>query len=97
MERHLYLRLACGWGLVAATIGLATLVGWALEVRWLTSLSPAYIPMAPNTAISFAVLGILLAALARWGASGGWGIAARIGAMLVGTLTLIRLLGFGWA
>ncbi|MBM4047142.1 MAG: hypothetical protein FJ279_18725, partial [Planctomycetes bacterium] len=45
---------ACG--AVAALLGALALVGWFTGWRLLTSFRPDYIPMAPNTAISFVVL-----------------------------------------
>ncbi len=51
-------------GGVCAAIGLAALAGWALRNQFLMGVRESYIPMAPNTALSFVVLGLCLIALA---------------------------------
>ena len=52
-------------GMVAG-FGTIALLGWALDFQLLASIYSAYIPMAPNTATAFVVLGITLFVLARW-------------------------------
>ena len=82
-ERH----LAGASALVAAAIGAAALIGWFTGNPLLLGLHERYIPMAPNTAIGFVVLGAALLAIgdrrARW-ASG----AAAVG---VAVVCLLRL------
>jgi two-component system NtrC family sensor kinase len=51
-------------GGVCAAIGLAALSGWASRSHFLMGVRESYIPMAPNTALSFVVLGLGLIALA---------------------------------
>lgn len=58
---------ACG--AVAALLGALALTGWLTGWRLLSSFRPDYIPMAPNTALSFLVLSAGLGALTlrgRW-------------------------------
>ena len=49
-----------GCSLVAATIGALTIVGWVSGMESLASLRIHYIPMAPSTALCFALLGIAI-------------------------------------
>ncbi|MEK7841173.1 MAG: hypothetical protein AAB197_00740, partial [Deltaproteobacteria bacterium] len=44
--------------LIATGIGAVAIAGWLTGSRTLTSIRADYIPMAPNTAISFIILGI---------------------------------------
>ncbi len=86
--------LAGGAAVVAAALGVLTLVAWALGRRGLSSVDTSYISMAPITASLFVALG--LAALGRTGWPG-----ARFGrpattvsaslAALAGFLELARL------
>jgi two-component system NtrC family sensor kinase len=80
---------ACG-ALVALT-GVMTLAGWATGRPALASLRANYIPMAPNTALAFIVLGAALVAVATpWrGSRLGAGLAAGV-VGLVGVLRLIE-------
>src|SRR5437764_708283 len=55
--------LKTGSGLVVAAIGLLTLAGWLTHHRVLAGIEADFIPMAPNTAISFVLLGIALVAM----------------------------------
>ena len=50
-------------GLITAALGIAATVGWLTGWRTLTGIRADYVPMAPNTALSFIVLGISLYAL----------------------------------
>ncbi len=52
------LKTACG--LIVALIGLSALTGWGLGQRSLSGIRSDFIPMAPNTAIGFLLLGITL-------------------------------------
>src|SRR3990167_6967077 len=45
----------CG---ITIGMGVLTFVGWLSGVRLLASVRPDYIPMAPNTAAAFIILGI---------------------------------------
>src|SRR5437016_1005001 len=51
-------------GVATAMIGLAALAGWLTGVRVLTGIRPEFIPMAPNSALAFIILGSVLCALA---------------------------------
>jgi PAS domain S-box-containing protein len=57
--RHFEVSLSvCGNTIVAT--GLIALVGWITGFQVLTQISPRFIPMAPDTALAFVILGILL-------------------------------------
>ncbi|WP_347273049.1 EAL domain-containing protein [Candidatus Kuenenia sp.] len=51
---------------VVAGVGAIGLLGWISNSQLLASIRPNYIPMAPNTAVVFVVLGITLFTLIRW-------------------------------
>ena len=53
----------CGGG--AALLGVLGLVGWASGVLVLARIDPSYIPMAPDTAAVFVILGLILLARVR--------------------------------
>jgi two-component system NtrC family sensor kinase len=53
-------RLKTVCGLVVAVIGLSALAGWGTGHRLLSAIRPDYMPMAPNTAVGFLLLGIAL-------------------------------------
>lgn len=63
LPHFLILRLYCGLG--AALLGGAAILGWLSGVRALASIGSAYIPMAPNTALAFAALGMAVVVLIR--------------------------------
>ena len=78
---------ACGASVAVA--GVAALVGWATEQSVLLGLRANYIPMAPNTALAFIVLGLgLFIVVSRWRAGHGF---AGLGAALVGLVGVLRL------
>jgi two-component system NtrC family sensor kinase len=52
-------------GIVTALIGVSTLGGWITGQRAFSSVRPDFIPMAPNTAIGFVLLGISLVVMPR--------------------------------
>ncbi|HUF27700.1 MAG TPA: ATP-binding protein [Gemmatimonadaceae bacterium] len=52
-------------GVLLIAIGLTTLAGWFAGLRPLTAVRPDYIPVAPNTALLFVVLGAVLCATER--------------------------------
>ena len=75
---------ALGGG-AAALLGVLGLLGWISGLRLLASISPSYIPMAPDTALLFVLLGsILLRHLYR-----PWRGRGRSFALVVVTLTSI--------
>lgn len=53
-------RVAQAGALTAAALGLAALLGWALDLPLLSSPERHWIPMAPSTALLFALLGAAL-------------------------------------
>jgi PAS domain S-box-containing protein len=75
-------------GLIAAALGLVAIVGWLMGWRILTSIRADYIPMAPNTALSFIVLGLSLCSLITERKRGLK--LSRIGATVIIVLSLIR-------
>ena len=65
-------RLKTASGLVVALVGLSALAGWGTGQRLISSIRADYIPMAPNTAVGFLLLGIALVAMpGNTGACGG--------------------------
>ncbi|HET7838201.1 MAG TPA: PAS domain S-box protein [Rectinemataceae bacterium] len=77
--------LSCGFAL--ALVGVVVLAGWVLGLRILTSLHPAYLPTAPDTALLFVLVGVIVATETRW----KWGAGARKAAALL--LVLVGLYG----
>jgi len=70
---------------VVALIGLGALAGWGTGQRVLSGIRSGFIPMAPNTAIGFLLLGIALLVLP--GEHGSWwrkGVAAGAAAFVAG-------------
>ena len=67
-------------------------MGWLMKWRILTNIRADYIPMAPNTAISFIVLGISLCAFITERKRGL--ILSRFGAAVILVLSLIRFTEF---
>src|SRR3990170_8287122 len=53
----------CG---ITIGMGVLTFVGWLSGLRLLASVRPDYIPMAPNTAAAFIILGISVLVLTFW-------------------------------
>ena len=75
--------------MLVVVAGVAALCGWATGNRVLLGLRATYIPMAPNTALGFLVLGSGLIAVV-----GGWRWGRRLaglGAALVVVVGLLRL------
>jgi PAS domain S-box-containing protein len=58
LARHPRASQACG--IVVILISLAVLIGWFSGSTVLKAISSAYIPMAPNTAVAFALIGFAL-------------------------------------
>ena len=46
-------------GLIPLLLGILAIIGWLSDIKTLASVKPEYIPMAPDTAILFIVLGII--------------------------------------
>jgi two-component system NtrC family sensor kinase len=79
-------------GIAVAVVGIAALAGWATGHPALLGLRASYIPMAPNTALAFIVLGSgLLLVVSGWR---GGRQSAGLGAVLVGLVGLLRLIEF---
>ena len=79
-------------GALVAVAGVAALGGWATEHPVLLGLRANYIPMAPNTALAFIVLGLgLILAVSGW--RGGLGFAG-MGAAITGLVGVLRLVEF---
>lgn len=84
---------------VVLGLGVVVLVGWALEIKALTSVLPSLVTMKANTALGFTLCGVALRSLtsgqadtrARHVARGCAGVVATLG-----LLTLTQYL-FGWS
>lgn len=80
---------------MVACFGIIALLGWVLDFQLLASIYSNYIPMAPNTAVAFVVLGITLFVLTRWPVnriSRWFAKATVIFVLLFGLLTLVQYL-----
>ncbi|HWP94269.1 MAG TPA: EAL domain-containing protein [Gammaproteobacteria bacterium] len=75
--------------LAATLLGIAAFAGWLIDEPFLTALNPAFIPMAPNTAVCFVMLG---GALMLW-TSGRKGFPARAFTLLAIAVTGVFALG----
>jgi len=76
-------------GALVALAGGAALLGWATNQPVLLGLRASYIPMAPNTALAFVVLGLgLSVVVSPWRWAHGF---AGLGAALVGAVGALRL------
>ncbi|MFA5832013.1 MAG: CHASE3 domain-containing protein [Bacteroidota bacterium] len=62
---HRYGAISFATSLLTVVIGSAALVGWFFNFPLLTSFFQQYIPMAPNTAVGFVLLGITLSICSR--------------------------------
>ena len=82
--------------LTAATLGLLALLGWKFDIRWLSSVRVHWIPMAPSTALLFALLGSALFFSARLQDSPAAGKAATGVALGAGCVALL-LFALTWA
>src|SRR6266567_6779034 len=87
IRRYEYISRFCG--LVVALIAGAAKVGWFASSDLLRGIRPGYIPMAPNTALLFLLLGILLTTFN--GNSRRAKILARAGAIVATVLVGARL------
>lgn len=75
--------------LLVAGIGLAALIGWFTGSVILKGIRPGYIPMAPNTALIFLMLGIFFATADS--TSRRSLVLVRLGAIVTIILVLVRL------
>ncbi len=85
-----YRRSTQASGALVAVVGAMALAGWGTGRPGLASLRANYIPMAPNTALAFIVLGVALVAVAS-----GWRgsrAVSGLGAGLVGFVGVLRLI-----
>jgi PAS domain S-box-containing protein len=85
---------------VAASLGILALTGWVAGLSLLASFAPDWIPMAPSTALLFALLGAMAFARARlpWDRSistAGLAVAA-FGAVTSLLLLVLSSLGIQW-
>ncbi len=94
VSQRFWTRVKTGSGLAVATIGLLALAGWLTQRRTLAGIRSQFIPMAPNTAISFVLMGLALAALP--GTMNGRGRGRCAGALtaIVALLAGLRLVEF---
>ncbi|MEP6670735.1 MAG: ATP-binding protein [Chthoniobacter sp.] len=84
-------QISVGCSLVTTLIGAVTLFGWLSGMEALASLRAHYIPMAPSTALCFALLGFAVASHAR----PGWSRrVAVLCAVFVGFVATAKLLEF---
>src|SRR5260370_36245803 len=84
-----YERISNVCGLLVAVISVAALAGWFAGYTRLKGLRPAFIPMAPNTALLCVVLGVSLAAFRS--KSKRFLLAARSTAVVAAALSATRL------
>jgi two-component system cell cycle sensor histidine kinase/response regulator CckA len=91
MPASLWSRVAGVLGASVAAVGLAHLVGWG--ARWALLLNPpaGFIPMAPNTAAAFSLLGAALAWFAVAPAAAPSRTALRAAAVAVALLAMATL------
>jgi signal transduction histidine kinase len=92
-SRSVYDRTAQACGALVAAVGAAALLGWAANQPVLRGLRSDYIPMAPNTALAFLLLGAALMAVVsdrRW--ARGFAGASGVFVGLVGILRLCELM-----
>jgi len=79
---------------VTACISGAAIIGWVLNWLLLARISPAYIPMAPSTALSFVILSFALFVYARKPDSPQAMTFAKVGAFLVLLVCFFILIDF---
>lgn len=78
--------------IAVAVLGLAVLIGWALNIEALKVLVPGWVSMKANTAFGFFLAGSALLAADRSETAPGW---RSIHLLLVTIVTLLGLLTFG--
>lgn len=76
IERYPSVSQACG--LVVILISAAALIGWFINHAALKGIHRGYIPMAPNTAVVFLVLGTALVILGNRSLTSAWLVRAAI-------------------
>lgn len=81
-------------GAITAGAGALVLAGWALGSDTLTALGAGYIPMAPNTALLFVLLGCALVAREVWPASRMIHRAVAVAALVSALVGIVTLAGF---
>ncbi|MCL4549008.1 MAG: PAS domain S-box protein [Bacteroidetes bacterium] len=87
-EKGISKQLIIASGLFSASIGFLSFIGWIFGMPLLATYSSNFIPMAPNTALSFMALGVSLYMQVT---ERKWSLRfSRIGAMVVLILSLIR-------
>lgn len=79
---------------ITAGISSAALIGWAMNWLLLARISPAYIPMAPSSALSFVILSFALFVYARKPDHSQAMIFAKVGVFLVLLICFIILIDF---
>jgi two-component system, NtrC family, sensor kinase len=87
-----YRRVTQACGASVALVGATVLAGWTTGQAVLTGFRAHYIPMAPNTALAFIILGLVLVFVAS-----GWRgsrVVAGLGAALVGLVGVLRLIEY---
>ncbi|AMV40126.1 sensor histidine kinase [Planctomyces sp. SH-PL62] len=89
LSRPIFRRPTQACGASVAVVGLLALAGWATGNPVLLGLRASYIPMAPNTALAFLVLGPGLPAIAAGGARARRFAAA--GGLLVALIAMLRV------
>ncbi len=89
---RLWAFIASGTALLAAGTGVVALLGWGLHEPLLTSFGSAFVPMAPNTALLFLLLGLAQASRALFPSSAPAaqaGFLAALSGLAIAGLTLL--------
>lgn len=85
-------RLTRFCGLTILFVGAAALVGWRTRIPVLVGIRSSYIPMAPNTALAFIVMGLgLMAVVGRGRIALSLAGSGAVVVMLVGALSLFEM------
>lgn len=82
--------LTRSFAIVCATIGFFVLTGWIFGESPAAAIDPTYVPMAPNTAIGFIVLGAALTAITAGAGRAAIALSAILAAIV--TLRLLELI-----
>ena len=59
-DAMIYRRVSLICALLTTALGTLTLIGWVTGIEALASMRRNYIPMAPSTALAFAILGTVM-------------------------------------
>lgn len=78
--------------LAVATLGIAVLIGWVLDIGALKSVRPGWMTMKANAALGLVLAGVSLAAAGRVKQAAGW---RSVHLVLAATLALLGLLTLG--